>query len=146
MVAVLCEAAAMTGEHVSRATGGCACRGVRYRVSGPIRHVVNCHCEPCRRITGHFMAATSAHPDDVAFDASGTLRWYDRTGSVQYGFCERCGSTLFWRAADKPSSLAIAAGTLDQPTGLHTELALFGDEAGDYHSRDASIPPSPGAH
>ncbi len=35
-------------------TGGCACEGVRYRIDADARSVTNCHCEPCRRITGHF--------------------------------------------------------------------------------------------
>jgi len=29
--------------------GGCACGAVRYRVTGPLRPVIACHCESCRR-------------------------------------------------------------------------------------------------
>ena len=49
-------------------SGGCACGGVRYRLDAPPRAGVNCHCEPCRRITGHFMAATAALFGDEASD------------------------------------------------------------------------------
>lgn len=120
-------------------TGGCACQGVRYRIDADARSVTNCHCEPCRRITGHFMAATAAPADAVTFAADATLRWYDSTPTVQYGFCATCGATLFWRASDKPGHLSITAGSLDTPTGLRTNLALFGDEASDYHRLDPSI-------
>lgn len=127
------------------ATGGCACEGVRYRIADTdLRSVSNCHCEPCRRITGHFMAATAAPVDAVHFDAASTLRWFDSTPTVQYGFCGTCGSTLFWRTADKPGHLSITAGTLDPPTGLETTLALFGDSASDYHRLDPSIETEPG--
>ena len=120
-------------------TGGCACRGVRYRIDADARSVTNCHCEPCRRITGHFMAATAAPASSVHFDSDDTLRWYDSTPTVQYGFCSQCGSTLFWRASDKIDHLSIAAGTVDTPTGLTTTLALFGDDASDYHRLDDTI-------
>lgn len=124
--------------------GGCACQGVRYVIDGPARSVANCHCEPCRRITGHHMAATAADVEHVRFESDSTLRWYDSTATVQYGFCATCGSTLFWRASDKPTHLSITAGTLDQPTGLTTTISLFGAEAGDYHRLDDSVDTFPG--
>lgn len=114
--------------------GGCNCRGVRYTVDGPLRAVADCHCEPCRRFTGHHMAATAIQVRHIIFDGTETLTWYESAPGVQYGFCGRCGSGLFWRSADEPASLSITAGTLDQPTGLHTDTALFMDEHGDYHT------------
>lgn len=120
-------------------TGGCNCGGVRYRVDAELRDVANCHCEPCRRITGHFMAATAAPVGNLHFESDRTLTWYDSTQTVQYGFCRVCGSTLFWRASDKPAHVSIAAGTLDPPTGLRTTLAIFSDAASDYHRLDPTI-------
>ncbi len=101
-----------------------------------MRDVANCHCEPCRRITGHFVAASAVWIDDLRTEPANTLRWYDSTESVQYGFCSACGSTLFWRAADKPQNISIMAGTIDPPTGLVTTTALFTDSASDYHRLD----------
>ena len=109
------------------------CAGVRYRVDGELRFVINCHCESCRRWTGHHMAATTADVSDLEFLSDETLRWYDRTPEVQYGFCSACGSSLFWRASDKVGHVSITAGSLDQPTGLTTDHAIFTEEAGDYY-------------
>jgi len=131
--------AAMESEPVTRATGGCDCGGVRYRINGKLRPVVHCHCTPCRRITGHHMAATAAGVDDVHLLADATLTWYQRTPTTRYGFCSTCGATLFWSAADKVDTLSIAAGTLDQPTGLRTVLAIYADEAADYHRLDDAL-------
>lgn len=122
----------------SQRRGRCACGGVTYVIEGPLRSVANCHCEPCRRVSGHFLAATSA-PVEAVTIAGTTLQWWARTPEVEYGFCCECGSTLFWRATDKPGHLSITAGTLDQPTGLVTELALFTSEAGDYHRLDPDV-------
>jgi len=127
-----------------RATGRCECGSVRYRVSGELRPVVHCHCTPCRRITGHHMAATSARRTDLHLEAESTLVWYDRTPETRYGFCNRCGATMFWTASDKPSTITITAGTLDQPTGLRTVLAIYTDQASDFHALDATIESHPG--
>ncbi len=126
-------------------SGRCACGGVSYRVTGELRGVRNCHCERCRRITGHFMAASACATDDLRLDAAETLRWYtpDEEATVSYAFCGRCGSTLFWRSSQRPEVTSIAAGTLDPPTGLRTVDALFVADASDYHTLDSSIPGQP---
>jgi hypothetical protein len=121
------------------ASGSCACRGVCYHVTGPLRDVYNCHCERCRRITGHHMAATAAAPENVVLSEQATLRWYEPAPGVYYGFCENCGSTLFWRTAEQPDKFCIAAGTLDRPTGLTTTQAWWVAEASDYHARPADV-------
>ena len=60
-------------EPATRATGGCACGSVRYQVVGELRDVINCHCEPCRRFTGHFMTGTAAAIGDLVIESDDTL-------------------------------------------------------------------------
>jgi hypothetical protein len=85
------------------------------------------------------MAATAATPSDVHFDSDETLTWYAAAEGVEYGFCEHCGSSLFWRTAGDPDKLCLAAGALDQPTGLRTTRAWYVAEAGDYHERPPGL-------
>jgi hypothetical protein len=120
-------------------SGRCECGGVTYTVNGPLRDVYNCHCGRCRRITGHHMAATACHPDNLVFESDATLAWYSPDDTVQYGFCNRCGSSLFWRAHAIADKICITAGTLDQPTGLRTTRAWWVAEAGDYHDRSRGL-------
>jgi hypothetical protein len=91
------------------------------------------------------MAATSASARDMHVLGE-SLRWYNATEEVQYGFCTICGSTLFWRASDKPDRMSIAAGTLDTPTDLRTTTALFVDDASDYHRLDETLERFPYDH
>ncbi len=123
-------------EHTGRReyTGRCECGGVAYRVRGPLRDVFNCHCGRCRRFSGHHLAVTAANPNQVTITEQ-SLTWYAPVPGVEYGFCARCGSSLFWRVADRPEQLSICAGTLDQPTGLTTTTAWWVAEAADYHVR-----------
>jgi len=117
------------------ATGGCLCGAVRYEVRGPLRDVLVCHCEECRRWHGHFSASTAASMGDVVLVESRGLRWIDSPSSdagARRGFCAECGSSLFW---DPPrrETISIAAGTLDGPTGLSVAGHWFVSQAGDYY-------------
>ena len=113
--------------------GRCLCGRVWFTVTGPLRDVWNCHCHRCRRFTGHHMAATRADTSQVAITGADDITWYSPDPTVQYGFCAFCGSSLFWRATERPQYLTIAAGSLDQPTGLTTTTAWWTTEHGDYH-------------
>lgn len=118
-------------------SGRCLCGAVRYTVRGPLREVINCHCERCRRFTGHYMATTSANLDDISVeDADGLLTWFFPVPEAGYGFCSGCGSSLFWQSSSAHTSYReICAGTLDPPTGLRTAQAWWVSQASDYHVR-----------
>ena len=63
------------------------------------------------------------------------LRWIDSPRSdarARRGFCAECGSSLFWDAPGN-DTISIAAGTLDQPTGLRVVSHWFVSQAGDYY-------------
>jgi hypothetical protein len=97
--------------------------------------VIDCHCERCRRFTGHYLAATSAAATGVTVvDPDDRLRWFTVPGA-EYGFCAACGSSLFWRADSSPEVLSICAGTLEPPTGLVTTEAIWVSHASDYFAR-----------
>lgn len=119
--------------------GGCLCGAVRYRVTATLRDVVLCHCAMCRRIHGHIGAYTATAKTALQLVEPRGLRWYVSSEIARRGFCGECGSTLFWDPAAR-DYIAIAAGTLDPPTGLHTTLQIHVDSAGDYYSVDPGIP------
>ena len=77
------------------------------------------------------MAASACATGDLTIESENTLRWYRPTEepAVGYAFCTSCGGSLFWRSDARPESISICAGTLDPPTGIVTDLALFGAEA-----------------
>ena len=112
--------------------GSCLCGGVVYEVEGPLRDVVGCHCSQCRKQTGHFMAATAAKHTDFRMVKQATLKWYAASPTAERAFCATCGSTLFWQGKGR-DYIAIAAGSLDGPTGLRTEGHIFCADKGDYY-------------
>ncbi len=121
-----------------RRTGGCLCGAVRYETRGPLRDVVNCHCRRCRRTHGHFGAYSEVGPDDLVLLEERGLSWYVADGRER-GFCRECGASLFWRRAGADST-SVAAGTLDEPTGLRTVAHIFVDSKGDYYELVDAVP------
>ena len=114
------------------ATGRCQCGAVSYKVSGPLRPVVACHCDMCRRLSGHFVAATAAMREHIQIANSESLHWYKSSDTARRGFCGICGSNLFWEGVGKPY-ISIMAGSLDKPTRLKLVRHIFTDHAGDYY-------------
>ena len=118
------------------ATGGCLCGAVRYELTGPLRGVVNCHCSKCRRFHGNFGAYTSIPFKDLVLTRQQTLRWFesttDETPNVHRGFCGQCGASLFWHPRDQ-ERIAVAAGSLDEPTHLETIGHVWTSQIGDYY-------------
>jgi hypothetical protein len=116
-------------------TGGCLCGSVRYEVRGPLRDVLICHCQECRRWHGHFSASTAARNEDLALVETRGLRWIQSPRSdarARRGFCGECGSSLFWDPPER-ETVSIAAGTLDRSTGLRVISHWFVSQAGDYY-------------
>lgn len=112
--------------------GSCLCGEVAYEVDGPLRDVIGCHCQQCRKTTGHIMAATAAKLDDFTVTRDDGLKWYRSSDTAERGFCGTCGSTLFWRA-DGKDYVAITAGTLDTPTGIKVAGHIYCADKGDYY-------------
>jgi hypothetical protein len=117
---------------LERHTGSCLCGAVAYEVEGPLREVIGCHCTQCRKQTGHYMAATAAKLDKFRIAKDEGLRWYRSSDSAQRGFCQICGSTLFWQGNGR-DYVAIAAGTVDGETGQRIAGHIFCADKGDYY-------------
>ena len=129
----------MSTESITSATGACLCGGVKYEVDGPLRAVVYCHCEQCRRTSGHYVAATACKPGHLTLSLDDGLRWFRSSPEAQRGFCATCGASLFWRP-DHGKYVSITAGTLDNPTGLDAIQHIFIADAGDYYSIHDDLP------
>lgn len=117
-------------------TGSCLCGGVRYRVNGPLRAVIACHCSQCQKTSGNFVAATSTADDALEMISAETLAWYQSSADAKRGFCSRCGGNLFWKPMSEART-GILAGTLDKPTGLKLVKHIYVADKADY----IEIPP-----
>lgn len=116
--------------------GACLCGAVSYRVDAELGSITACHCGQCRKISGHFTAATPAPKDAVAI--KGEVRWYRSSPGAQRGFCPTCGSYLFWEEFD--GLLYLMAGAFEAPTGLTMDGHIFYGDKGDYYEVEDGLP------
>lgn len=117
---------------MSRHTGKCLCGGVAYAFDTEISKATACHCSQCRRTSGHFWAAFHVPLDDFELTNQASLCWFESSDWAKRGFCNRCGSSLFYQLQGE-TSINIAPGTLDGPTGLTLTRHIFVGSKGDYY-------------
>ena len=122
-----------------RHAGSCLCGAVTYEIEGPLRPVVGCHCDQCRKTSGHHVAATQGYWDRLSIANDAGLTWYRSSETAGRAFCKTCGSNLFWRKHGD-EMVSIFAGTLDGPTGLEMSCHIHGTSAGDYYKLDDGLP------
>ncbi|WP_039018699.1 GFA family protein [Halocynthiibacter namhaensis] len=112
--------------------GSCQCGAVTYETSAELRPVVACHCTQCRKTSGHFWAATQVATDALIITNDAGLKWFRASETARRGFCQDCGSSLFWQMDSEPNT-SIGAGTFDGETGLKTAKHIFVEDKGDYY-------------
>ncbi|MBW8447410.1 MAG: GFA family protein [Arenimonas sp.] len=120
-------------------TGACLCGAVRFRTHGPLRDVVFCHCSQCRRQTGLYYAATDVPRDRIALSGEDLVGWYRSSEEARRGFCQRCGSALFW-LRDGSDHISVMAGAFDQPSRLVAGYHIFCADKGEFYAIDDGLP------
>ncbi|WP_120500313.1 GFA family protein [Roseovarius sp. EL26] len=119
--------------------GSCLCGAVAFEITGDLRPAIACHCRQCRTTSGHFWAATSATDVAMRFTRDDGLRWYQSSDTAKRGFCDQCGSSLFWKPEGQDRT-AIAMGILEEPSGLHVESHVFVEGKGAYYEIEDGLP------
>jgi hypothetical protein len=94
--------------------------------------VIACHCHQCRKQTGTYMSSTATKDEHFRLTEARGLKWYRSSETARRGFCQECGSALFWKG-DGRNCIAIAAGSIDGELGVPLEGHIFCDSAGDYY-------------
>jgi len=120
-------------------TGRCLCGGVRFSIYGRLRPVVFCHCEQCRRTSGHFVAASACDIDALKLDSDKTLSWYRSSEEAERGFCTACGASLFWRPAHG-RYISVMAGVFDDPNVLSGAEHIYCEGVSNYYTIDDGLP------
>ncbi|MEO0569243.1 MAG: GFA family protein [Pseudomonadota bacterium] len=78
-----------------RLSGRCLCGCITFTIPVPRKFDV-CHCDDCRR--WHGTSPVGIDGTDVELlSGADQLRWYQGPTGAERGFCERCGSSLFYR-------------------------------------------------
>ena len=134
--------------------GSCHCGAVRFRVEGPIRDAIACHCTQCRKVTGHYWAAASVPVSRWTVTESRGLRWFRSSPVAQRGFCGDCGATLFWLpepdavfdwGTPAEHAISFSPAALEGPITIKVAEHIYTEDAGDYYAPEGPPPARPAA-
>ncbi|WP_421779426.1 GFA family protein [Kiloniella litopenaei] len=124
---------------MDKKTGSCLCGDVQFDIMGDLRDSVACHCNQCRKTSGHFVSATAVSRDEFKITVDKGLKWYHSSNRARRGFCNNCGSSLFWDQ-DGRDKMGIMSGTIDGETGIKTSNHIYVAKKGDYYDLDDVLP------
>jgi len=110
--------------------GGCTCRQVRYRVSGPPLFVHCCHCRWCQRETGTAFALNALIEADRVALLAGAVEVVPTPSNSGKGQkiarCPRCRIAMWSNYAGAGELIRfVRVGTLDEPDRLPPDIHIF---------------------
>jgi len=75
--------------------GSCLCGATQITAKNIDKKVGACHCSACRKWGGPLLAVDCGA--DVTFSNEGNVSVYNSSDWAERGFCNKCGSHLFYR-------------------------------------------------
>jgi hypothetical protein len=129
-------------------SGGCACGEVRYEVKAQPIFVNNCHCTLCQRQTGSTSVVNAFVESEHLVQLSGeTTRHVVKAGSGGDHVIVRCSTcgTAMWSFYPRLGELGAGfrAGTLDDPSALTPDAAIFTEDKMKWVTLPEGIPAFP---
>lgn len=109
--------------------GQCLCGAVTARaiMSKPMMRA--CHCQMCRQHTSAMFMSLGIDEGSLSFE--GPVKTYRSSEWAERGFCETCGSTLFYgTVAD--GNRHPSAGLFENAGNAKLKLEFFADDAPGY--------------
>lgn len=119
--------------------GSCLCGSVEYELEGELRPSISCHCTQCRKTSGHFWSATQVPDERFRLIKEEGLKWFRSSDWAQRGFCQNCGSSLFWRM-DGEGATSVASGTLEDDGDLVPGRHICMGTKGSYYKINDGLP------
>ncbi len=125
---------------MSKVNGSCLCGKLCFSAQLPTLWVAHCHCTLCQKNAGAaFVTWAGFNEQDAQIDDSNkTLKWFSATENAFRGFCNACGSTLFFKSARWPGELHITVVNIHDSLhrlpemhvnwDTHQEWLILGDD------------------
>ena len=117
----------------------CLCGGIKLKIVGKLRHVINCHCSQCMKTHGNFAAYTNIEDKNLKFQNKKTLKWFKSSKRAKRGFCSKCGASIFFKF-NKSKNISISAGMFDKSLKVKTTRNIFIKNRLKYYKIDKSLP------
>lgn len=109
--------------------GGCACGGIRYRLSSAPMFVHCCHCHDCQRQTGSAFVINALIETDRIIRLEGepapVALPTDSGRPHEVYRCQVCQTALWSDYGRRPALRFVRVGTLDDPAALPPDVHIY---------------------
>ncbi|MBE7385636.1 MAG: GFA family protein [Leptolyngbya sp. SIO1E4] len=112
--------------------GSCLCGAVTFAVSNFSKKVGACHCSMCRRWGGGPVMAVDCGTD-ISFKGEENITVYDSSDWAERGFCNKCGSHLFYRLKESNQHY-VPVGLFDDQAPFVFDSQVFIDKKPSFYS------------
>ena len=113
--------------------GGCLCGAIRYVVNEQPIGSGQCYCRDCQYATGGGPATAFVVPESALQILSGLAKVYESEthagNKAQRLFCAECGTPLFGKKSSSPATVAVMAGSLDDPDAINPQAISWAGSA-----------------
>ena len=124
-------------------TGGCYCGAIRYESKGDPEASLQCHCRECQYITGGNANVITVFPAEGFSFTKGEPKSFTRSDlerPVTRLFCPTCGTSIATKTPNRPNSIIVKVGTLDDPSVFKAQMAIFTLEKQPFHYIPDDVP------
>lgn len=101
--------------NTNKAKGSCLCNTVQFEIELPTLWAAHCHCNQCRKSHGAGYV-TWIGVEDKSFkyiSGDNSIKWHQSSVKAQRGFCQNCGSSLFFISPDWEGEIHIVYASFD---------------------------------
>jgi hypothetical protein len=107
--------------------GQCVCGETTFEVELKNNKVHACHCSICRRQTSGVIMTIDVEYGTLNFIKQNRLAIYESSEWGERGFCNACGTNLFWRTKDQSYCNVNAFALNDMPEDLNLDMEIYID-------------------
>lgn len=118
--------------NTSKHQSSCLCGSIQITVAEINPNFTVCHCQGCRTWGGAPYFAVQCGTD-VSFSNADKIQYYRSSDWAQRGFCQDCGTHLFYRL-DKTGAYNMPVGLFPKLPGLTMDTQYFSDKKPAYYS------------
>ncbi len=120
-------------------SGGCLCGAVRFTIAGELAPPHACHCSQCVRQAGNYNVSTHTDLSGFTLTEQRGLSWFRSSDFAKRGFCQICGTNLFWQA-DDDDQIYIGVGSLDAGHGLTLAKHIYVADKPEFYEIHDDLP------
>lgn len=96
-------------------SGACHCKSISWKATFPVKTVVRCHCENCRRLQGSdYSTWVVVASKSFQLNTGASFVKEYKSGKSSRSFCPQCGTTVYLRNGKHfPDDIVLPLGIVE---------------------------------